>query len=87
MFNVDPEKLINRLGLNLPLETFQHLEVVGKEGDSRRGVRCTPEWYREHRLDAKTTINKIRDAARAEGLEANYNPKGTWLVIGPKLGK
>lgn len=87
MFNVNPEKLINRLGLNLPLSVFENLEVVGKEGDSRRAVRCNKQYYMEHRLAAKTVINQIRDAARKEGLEASYNPKGTWLIIGPKLGK
>jgi hypothetical protein len=86
-FNIDPVKLINRLSLNLPLSVFEHLEVMGKEGDSRRAVRVTPEWYRNHRMDAKATINRIREAARQEGLEANYNPRGTWLIIGPKLGR
>ena len=80
---IDPEKLINRLGMNVPLEVYENLIVLRKENTREIGVRVAHNFFVSHRADAKKVINDIRSKARELGLNARYNPKGTWLVISP----
>jgi len=79
--SIDPVKLLDLLQMNLPLAVFENLIVEREEGRSVVEVSVKPDFYREHRLAAKTTINQIRDRARHEGLKADYEPRGRWLEV------
>lgn len=83
IIQIDPTKLLNRLGLTMDEEVFKNLEVVRKEGFAPVAVRVKPDFYHKNRMVSKQTINKIRARARELDLQANYTPKGTWLIIKP----
>lgn len=83
MIQIDPTKLLNRLGLTMDEDVFNNLEVVRKPDTTPVAVRVKPDYYHRNRTSSKQTINKIRSKARELGLQANYTPKGTWLMIKP----